>query len=244
MYTLNFSTPFDTADNISAILGVLETGGGGTNSRAPTYEDGALLGNDAEFFLYGGLMARPLNSLEPRGDEVLYYEKYLYGPPRPLNQPFNSKALGENMTRYITYGGAASAPSENLAWYFSGMQSASKGKIYKPGSDINGSFDAAYVSETLITLDMQRQRFETFKNASLPPQIIHGRANPELVWVPVGRRGILVVLGGVVSPDFVFANMTSINETDNVSVYVLSCISGLTQTDITKPRVHVHYRYL
>lgn len=196
---------------------MLETGGGGTNGRAPTYEDGALLGNDAEFFLYGGMMARPVNSPDPEGDQVLYYEKYQYGPERPLNQPFNYKALGENMTRYITYGGAASAPSENLAWYFSGMQSASKGKIYKPGSNLNGSFDATYVSDTLITLDMARQRFETFTNASLAPQI-HGRANPELVWVPVGRRGVLVALGGVVYPDFAFANVTSGDEEASVSV--------------------------
>ncbi|KAH6632737.1 hypothetical protein F5144DRAFT_534528, partial [Chaetomium tenue] len=212
MYTLNFSTPFDTADNISAILGVLETGGGDTNSRAPTYEDGALLGNNAEFFLYGGLMGRPYSTPDPPGNEVLYYEKYLYGADRPFSQPFNFKALGGNMTRYITSGGAASAPSENLAWYFSGMRSATWGKIYKPGSNTNGSFDATEVSNTLITLDMGRQRFETFKNVTLPPGM-DGRANPELVWVPVGRRGILVSLGGVVYPDFASTDAISANET-------------------------------
>lgn len=227
MYTLNFSTPFETSDNISAILGVIETGGGGTNPRAPTYEDGALLGNDAEFFLYGGLMGRPHTTPDPPGDEVLYYEKYLYGPERPLNQPFNSKALGGNMTRYITYGGAASAPSENLAWYFSGMRSATWGKIYKPGANDNSSFDATEVSNSLITLNMERQRFETFKNDTLSPGI-EGRANPELVWVPVGRRGILVALGGVVYPDFASAFAISANETASVSISILSRISALT----------------
>ncbi|KAH6855680.1 hypothetical protein B0I37DRAFT_402400 [Chaetomium sp. MPI-CAGE-AT-0009] len=213
IYMLNFSKPFDTNQNISAILDVLDTGGA---NRAPTYEDGALLGNDAEFCLYGGMMARPIAASEPPGNTVLCYEKYQYGPERTFTPGFVNKDLPENMTRYIAYGGAASAPSENLAWYFSGLRSASKGKIYKPGSSSNGSFDAVHVSDTLITLDMERQRFETFKNETLPPGI-PGRANPELVWVPVGRRGILVALGGVVYPDFANANRTSTNETASIS---------------------------
>jgi hypothetical protein len=213
IYMLNFSKPFDTNGNISAILDVLDTGGG---NRAPTYEDGALLGNDAEFCLYGGMMARPIAASEPPGNSVLCYEKYQYGPERTFTPGFVNKDLPENMTRYVAYGGAASAPSENLAWYFSGLRSASKGKIYKPGSNVNGSFDAVHVSDTLITLDMERQQFETFKNVTLP-SYIPGRANPELVWVPVGRRGILVALGGVVYPDFANANRTSTNETGSIS---------------------------
>jgi hypothetical protein len=240
---LNLTRPFDTTENISAILGEIDTLGGGASTIAPTYEDGALLGNDAEFFLYGGMMRRPTRSPDPSGTDVLCYEKYRYGPERPLTQPFVTKPLGENMTRYITYGGAASAPSENLAWYFSGMQSASKGKIYRPGSVPNGSFDATHVSDTLITLDMERQGYETFTNVTLQ-EGIRGRANPELVWVPVGRRGILVVLGGVVYPDFAFANATSADEKASVSISTMSYISALTQTDITKPRVHAHHRYL
>jgi uncharacterized membrane protein YgcG len=212
IYMLNFSTPFDTTQNISDILGVLKTDGG---NRAPTYEDGALLGNDAEIFFYGGMVSRTDSTSNPSANEVLCYRKYEYGPERTFFPGFEDVQLTGNVTRYITYGGAASAPSENLAWYFSGMHSASKGMIFKPGNYANGSFDAVHVSDTLITLDMERQQSETFKNETL--QGIPGRANPELVWVPVGRRGILVALGGVVYPHFAEPFGVSKNESASTS---------------------------
>ncbi|KAK4158321.1 hypothetical protein C8A00DRAFT_10974 [Chaetomidium leptoderma] len=211
IYTLNFSTPFNTTQNISAILGTLETGGGDINARAPNYEDGALLGNHEEFFLYGGLLPKSNKAVNPPGDSVLCYEKYSYGVSANFESNFRPKPLGTDTTRYIAYGGAASAPSENLAWYFSGLRSPSGRDIYTaPGT--NKTFAAIDVSNRLITLDMKRQRFETFTNHTLDPGI-PGRANPELVWVPVGKRGILVALGGVVYPDFIEATKKSSNET-------------------------------
>ncbi|KAK3898113.1 hypothetical protein C8A05DRAFT_38314, partial [Staphylotrichum tortipilum] len=211
IYTLNFSTPFNTTQNISTILGNLATGGGDTNNRAPNFEDGALLGNNEEFFLYGGLTQRTAAVVDPPGDSVLCYEKYQYGPVRTFSPNFVDKPLGAGVTRYVAHGGAASAPSENLAWYFSGMRSANFGPIYTKGS-ANKSNGALYTSDTLITLDMAHQQQEKFSNRTLPKEI-PGRANPELVWVPVGQRGILVALGGVVYPDFVNYTGNSANET-------------------------------
>ena len=72
--------------------------------------------------------------------------------------------------------------------------------IFEPGA--NESLTATNVSRTLITLDMKTQLQETWKNATLQDDV-PGRANPELVWVPVGEQGILVALGGVVHPDFI-----------------------------------------
>jgi hypothetical protein len=148
----------------------------------------------------------------------LCYEKYQYGPAGgAFISSFINKPLGANTTRYVTYGGAASAPSENLAWYFSGLRAHNGGEIYTKGS-ANATTAAVDVSNTLITLDMATQRKETFRNDTLPAEI-PGRANPELVWVPVGKRGILVALGGVVDPDFVNATTAkSNNETESVSV--------------------------
>jgi hypothetical protein len=201
IYTLNFSTPFDTTQNMSAVFGILETGGGDSNNRAPNYEDGALLYNNEQFFLYGGLLQRTGTAEPPPGDQVLSYEKYPQGPSLTFSPDFINKPLGENTTRYVAYGGAASAPSENLAWYFSGLRSPTWGPINTvAGAKVNTS--ASEVARTLITLDMAERRAETFTNDTLPSKI-PGRANPELVWVPVGERGILVALGGVVFPDFV-----------------------------------------
>ncbi|KAK4099356.1 hypothetical protein N658DRAFT_487751 [Parathielavia hyrcaniae] len=201
IYTLNFSIPFNTTQNISAILTTLSTGGGNTNNRAPNYEDGALLANNEQFFLYGGLLQRTASVSDPPGDSVLCYERHQYGPPRTFSPSFINKELGDNVTRYVAYGGAANAPSENLAWYFSGLRSPSGGPIYTKGG-ATASTSAVNVSNHLITLDMAEQRDETFTNDTLPSDI-PGRANPELVWVPVGSRGILVAIGGVVYPDFI-----------------------------------------
>ncbi|KAL2148552.1 hypothetical protein VTH82DRAFT_2106 [Thermothelomyces myriococcoides] len=213
IYTLNFSTPFNTTQNISAILGTLETGGGGANSRAPTYLDGALLGNDAHFCLYGGMTWRSSSSPDPPEDTILCYEAYQYGPERGHFKPgFFDRELGENVTRHVAYGGAASAPSENLAWYFSGLRSPTWGNIYTP-TTATRSTSADTVSNRLITIDVADRLDVTFTNDTLP-SIIPGRANPELVWVPVGSRGILVALGGVVYPDWVNeTTTTSANET-------------------------------
>ncbi|KAL2024610.1 hypothetical protein VTK56DRAFT_7653 [Thermocarpiscus australiensis] len=213
MYTLNFSNPFNTTQNISAVLGTLQkpTGGGDANNLAPNYFDGALLGNHEELFLYGGLLEPTDAFSDPPGNIVLGYQRYQYGPVRETFRPsFVNRELGANTTRYVAYGGAASAPSENLAWYFSGLRSASGGAIYVV-SGANETTDAVNVSSTLITLDMEKQQQETFANHTLPAEV-PGRANPELVWVPVGPRGILVALGGVVYPDFANYTGESVNE--------------------------------
>jgi hypothetical protein len=118
-----------------------------------------------------------------------------------FSSKFIDKPLGENVTRYVAFGGAASAPSENMAWYFSGFRSQNWGPIYTVAGATNRTA-AIHVSDKLIELDMARQGKETFSNNTLDPDV-PGRANPELVWVPVGKRGILVALGGVVFPDFV-----------------------------------------
>lgn len=251
IYTLNFSTPFNTTQNISAILGTLETGGGGANSRAPTYLDGALLGNDAHFCLYGGMTWRSSSSPDPPEDTILCYEAYQYGPERGHFKPgFFDRELGENVTRHVAYGGAASAPSENLAWYFSGLRSPTWGNIYTP-TTATRSTSADTVSNRLITIDVADRLDVTFTNDTLP-SIIPGRANPELVWVPVGSRGILVALGGVVYPDWVNeTTTTSANETASVSsspLILLPCaLLGQSNPKIaerTKSRVYVYHRHL
>lgn len=228
---LNFSTPFNTTQNISAILGTLATGGGGDNSRAPTYVDGALLGNDDEFFLYGGLPPYNNASTPPPGNEALVYYKYQRGSPEQVfTSGFVDQDLGPNVTRYIVYGGAASAPSENLAWYFSGLRSPSGGPIFSPDTLAPASTYPVNVSNTLITLDLAKQQKEIFDNGTLPSSVL-GRANPELVWVPVGPRGILVALGGVVYPDYATPADEGVSANATASVRTLKAF--LTSRNLT-----------
>jgi len=217
VYALNFSTPFNTSQNVSALFRTLSKApnGGAANNIAPNYYDGAMLGNDGEWFLYGGLLRKTDAFAPPREDDVTGYQAYSYGVEKPSFRPgFLNARLDPGVTRYVAYGGGASAPSENKAWYFSGMRAAGFGDIFTVSA--NDSLNANNVSNTLITLDMTTQQKEKWSNATLP-DFIKGRANPELVWVPVGAQGILVALGGVVYPDFVRAQMQSANEAASVS---------------------------
>ncbi|KAI0132763.1 hypothetical protein BJ170DRAFT_261256 [Xylariales sp. AK1849] len=222
IYTLNFSKPFKTSSNtnpsnISEILEVISKApnGNAANNLAPNFFDGAMLANDDEFFLYGGLLTKTDVFTSQHSDEVLGYELYQYGPHKDTwSKGFLVDSLPDGLTRYLAFGGAANAPSENKAWYFGGMHSRTWSDIYYP--TINDSINALVASDTLITLDMTTQQEETWHNVTLPSDI-KGRASPELVWVPAGDQGILVALGGVTYPDFNNGNLTSENEAQSKS---------------------------
>ncbi|KAM0432817.1 hypothetical protein ACHAPT_004519 [Fusarium lateritium] len=200
----NLSTPFDQKTNVTGILvnkamSKARGGSGNSNGAAPNFLDGGILANDAQFFLYGGDLLKNDDVYEPPdADEVLSYQAYQYGPDKPLwDRGFSDRKLDKDVTRYVAYGGAVSAPSENLAWYFSGLRSPSKGPFFTNDAKAK----ATNVSDTFITLNMEEQLAEKWTNTTLPPSV-KGRANPEVVWVPVGKKGILVVLGGVVYPEW------------------------------------------
>jgi len=221
MYALNFSSPFNLTEstNLTSLFTAISKAPGGSgsgNNIAPNYLDGGLLANDHEFFLYGGLLKRTSTFSEPYGQDVLGYQAYQYGVEKPAFRPgFVQQRLPGEVTRYLAYGGAVNAPSENKAWYFSGYKSPSAGPIYELTTNV--SINAVNVSGTLITLDMATQQKETWKNRTLPDNI-KGRANPEVVWLPVGSQGILVVIGGVVFPEFVESGHQSSNPAASVRV--------------------------
>jgi hypothetical protein len=219
MWYLNFSNAFNISSNVTSVMGSFQKVGGASTNLAPNYYDGALLGNNDEFFLYGGLIQSTDAFSPPSGDQVGVYYKYQYGVSKPgFQTSFSSAQLPSGVNRYLAYGGAASAPSENKAWYFSGLQSPSGGPIYTVAG--NASLEATNVSNTLITLDLGTQYSEKWSNTTLP-STVQGRANPELVWVPVGSQGILVALGGVVYPDFADGSFQSANATASVSIALL-----------------------
>ncbi|CCC14461.1 hypothetical protein SMACR_09267 [Sordaria macrospora] len=221
IFTLNLSTPFDIKDNVTAKFKIMNKAPPGSvvNNNDPNYVDGALLANDAEWFAYGGLLRKTAAfNTEPAKDLVSGYRQYQYGPEKAGFSPglFKSSLDTDNtgVTRYIAFGGAASAPSENLAWYFSGVQAPSKGPVYTASSNLTTS--PIRIVDSFITLDMKNQQKETWKNSTLPSEI-SGRANPELVWVPVGAKGILLVLGGVIFPDFTSTVKTGVSDNETES---------------------------
>lgn len=215
VYTLNFSLPFNMSQNISALFQKQhKSGDGSANNDAPLYFDGAMLANDDDYFLYGGLLIETDRNSDPDANEIREWRGYDYGVEKPSFAAGFQTDKPTNLTRYLAYGGASNAPSENLAFYFSGMRAPDWGEIYYPSG--NESLTASVVADTMIILDMAVQDSETWSNVTLPDDI-PGRANPELVWVPVGEKGILVALGGVVYPEFITGFHASDNQTASVS---------------------------
>lgn len=186
-----------------------------------------MLSNDAEFFLFGGAMFRNQRLYEsPDADHVDAYQAYQYGDEKSLWQPgFYDRELPDGMNRYIAYGGAASAPSENKAWYFSGLTSPTHGEIYTILNPRNKTDWAQDVSNKLITLDMSKQNDERWTNKTLGNKI-DGRANAEVVWVPVGEQGILVVLGGVTYPQWAGTEKSNVSDDEKKSVSLIINLSN------------------
>ncbi|KAI2785974.1 hypothetical protein POX_h09739 [Penicillium oxalicum] len=194
IYSLNLSTSFNTSSDFLSVIKNETIAGGTANNLAPNYVDGVMFSNQDEFYLYGGLRQLTNSSESPPADEVLAFEGYQYGPYRNNWGPgWHSEKLSPNVTRYITNGAGVSAPSENLGFYFSGMRDTQWGPI------TYDQFNANITANTMITADMFQMREAKWTNQSLPTEIL-GRANAELVWVPVAESGVLVVVGGVVQP--------------------------------------------
>lgn len=254
--TFNLSKSFTADTNVTQILtdNYISKARGGTGNAlgaAPNFVDGGMLYNDAEFWMFGGNLFQN-KRLYDNPDEhwALGFQAYQYGPDKPLWGPgFVDAKLG-NVSRYITYGGAVSAPSENLAWYFPGMTSPSEGELTTVAYP-NGSTTAQNVSTSMVTLDMATQSSEKWAYKTLPTSV-KGRANPEVVWVPVGEQGILVVLGGVTYPEWagVTTSRKSENETASVSVFKSISLRGFSLQILNpllekrKPQVHAGDRCL
>ena len=230
VYLLNFSLPFQTnpSFNQSALFTNISKAAGGTGSAAnnlgPNYVDGTMLGNDFEWFTYGGLLQETAAFTEPAADSVLAYEVYASGPPKQFEPGFYQDQLTGNITRYVAYGAGVSVPSENLGFYFSGLKSESGGPIYQGTG--NESENADFVSPTLLQLDLAVEQQETWSSFTLPTSV-PGRASAELVWVPVSEKGILVGIGGVINPAY-----AEINQTDNATAAAQSVRFTLTALGI------------
>ncbi|KAJ5110263.1 hypothetical protein N7532_002908 [Penicillium argentinense] len=225
IYYLNLSTPFNASSDFMTVLNNKTVAGGVASNLAPNYVDGFMFSNDDEFYLYGGML-RATNVTDPPADDtVLGYEAYQYGSDASFWAPgWHAEDLPSGMTRYITNGAGASAPSENLGFYFSGMRAPDWGSFDYIGLQSNTT------ANTLISVDMSEMGDSKWANDTLPDYIL-GRSKAELVWVPVAESGILVAIGGVVDPveffrrtkldDSQIANSKNISPTfmETVSVY-------------------------
>lgn len=160
-------------------------------------------------------MPRLTNSANPPPAEVILgYEAYEDPASIESWKPgFYQKITNNNVTRYITNGAGVSVPSENLGFYFSGM-------LGPTGGTTEGGHGSAYTAATnLITVNTTTMRKEAWQNSSLP-STVPGRANAEIVWLPVSESGILVVIGGVINPKILSPDRNLTYDDINASVSI------------------------
>jgi len=225
VYLLNFSTPFDTtrATNFSNIFTTVSKAAGGAGAQAnnigPQYYDGGMFANDYDWITYGGLLSATDAFKPPSGDSIAEYQKYPQGP-KQLTAGYVLDQLPAGITRYVTNGAAVSIPSENRAFYFSGLRANTSGPIYYQPGAVNASMRANVTSQTLIEVDMSKQEDKKWSNNTLPTSV-PGRANAELVWVPVSEKGVLVAIGGVVDPSFATVTLSLNPSQTNESVRLI-----------------------
>ncbi|KAI9740527.1 MAG: hypothetical protein M1834_005108 [Cirrosporium novae-zelandiae] len=207
LYSLSFSEAFDTqTTNMTALFTEMGKAGGAANNIAPNTIDGTMLTNDDAFYLYGGLVPLTNSSSAPGADDYLGYERFQWGPYRASWTPgFIEQHLNSGVTRYTTNGAGVSVPSENLGFYFSGMRGTNWDAIEATDASAN------ILAKTLIIANISIMRDEILHNNTLPSNV-PGRANAELLWMPVSTSGLLVAIGGVIYPEVIWPGGLSVDQ--------------------------------
>lgn len=172
-----------------------------------------MFANDYEWITYGGVTAFTDGYNAQAATSFAEYEA-IARPGTTSDDGYILGILPDGFNRYVTNGGSVSIPSENLGFYFAGTRAASWGPIYYLPPSLNESVNADQMSATLIGVDMTTQQ-ETWSNQTLP-STVPGRADPEVVWVPVSKQGVLVAIGGVIYPSYLNPNTLN-NATENAA---------------------------
>lgn len=185
----------------------------------PNFIDGALLANDDRFFAYGGLARKLPTYTDPDPDATLEYHAYPHSSSSDddFSPSFTDEELPDGLTRNLAYGASVSAPSENRAWYFSGLRAPSGGVVYTRFSIPDAV--PTNISDTLVSVtfeDGDDGGGAKWKNGTLDGPV-RARAGASGVFVPVGKEGILVFVGGATFPEFAYASHKSANPAALVS---------------------------
>jgi len=120
--------------------------------------------------------------------------------------------ISENDTLWWRCCGASvSVPSENLGFYFSGLIAQSGGAI-NMASGPGDPTQPNTLAKDLIMCSTASLREPRCESISLPNSV-QPRAEAELLWIPIGMKGILVLLGGIQMPSDLLSSGVYPNET-------------------------------
>ncbi|KAK6340825.1 hypothetical protein TWF696_009143 [Orbilia brochopaga] len=191
-YVLNLGTGFNTSDIPFQTI----------DTPFTQVTNGFMAANDNSFWLYGGLIYESDSILAyPDANEVEVYDVYMQGPVRYWNQGWqNGRALSNGVTRYVAGGAGVNVRELNQTFYFSGARGEDWGEIRGPGV-VRPQHNANVTSQQFITADLSDQARTSWTNTTLP-STVRPRVNGEIVYVPAGKLGALIVLGGVTTADW------------------------------------------
>jgi hypothetical protein len=223
MYYLNYTVPFQLTDNLTTLFTNMPQGPLVKNS----YYSGYMFADDFELWTYGGLPNPPdeQGGNPPLSGYIYGYEffedgqsidKFVLGPAG------SGITLTPPVTRYLTNGAGVSIPGEKLGFYFSGMTNSDNTSY-----DVPGAGTAQTPSPTLLQVDMTNQEAPYWNSSSFPDDIT-ARADAGLVWVPIGAKGSLIVIGGVVNPEELFEdalNQTQLSQSEKTSPTFMTSIT-------------------
>ncbi|CUS13322.1 unnamed protein product [Tuber aestivum] len=232
LYYLNLTSAFSLAnDGKTAIQSTAKP----ETNMGTNFKNGFMLANDYQFIVYGGYMEYG-DKDQAVGPTWSLARDMVQNGETPLQDPPKYRTLTlEKVTRYIAAGGSVNVPSENRAYVFSGATGRDWGEFYSTASAPD-DYRATYNSTNLISVDMSTMGSEKWDNKTIPSGV-PARKNAEVVWLPVGSQGTLVVIGGALNRDLVYyrTDVTDEQKTmgqafvDNVHLYDIANDKWYTQ---------------
>lgn len=195
VFTLNLTHPFQISNssNTTALFDTIYKEG---SNIAPQVKNGHFLSNDYEFILYGGFMGEtqdPKRDQVPGDDWALDRDLFQVPGQGTVDVNWRSLKLSSGTTRNVGSGAYVSVPSENLAFVFMGSRNSDWNPIRSTSHLANQSANA--LSDQLITVDLSEMGLEKWTNSTIGNHITQ-RSAAEIVWIPAGKKGTLVAIGG------------------------------------------------
>lgn len=162
---------------------------------------GALLGDDWSWVQYGGMEGGGATDGSSRSETESERFDFRKDPNNPTQAWAGDYRFGSPLTlpkgsvnNYVYAGAVARSPGDRKSWWFSGSRATNWTEVIYGRTTAAVSVGA--LSSYLITADFSNQQVPTFSNTSIDASIAP-RAGASMVFLPVGDKGILVVLGGV-----------------------------------------------
>ncbi|KAK6507106.1 hypothetical protein TWF481_005555 [Arthrobotrys musiformis] len=183
---------------------------------------GFMAANDNSFWLYGGLLA-DTDAIQsfPVDDSIQVYDVYRQGPERIWQQGWQvGPVLSNDVNRYVAGGAGVNVRELNTTYYFSGARNKNWGEIRGPAP--RPRYSSNVTSSQFISADLSEQVRTQWANTTLPFPA-RPRVDAEMVYVPAGKLGALVVIGGVTK-----AEWQSENPDEDDEVYQAAVNSSIT----------------